>query len=67
MTWAPVTMRWPEQATAWIGDLSAAKDLAGHELASTAQRLAGLNGLVSTNPGLSATPHRVRSPPAAPR
>lgn len=51
MTWAPVTMRWPEQATAWIGDLSAAKDLAGHELASTAQRLAGLNGLVSTNLG----------------
>lgn len=51
MTWAPVTMRWPEQATAWMGDLSAAKDLAGHELASTAQRLAGLDGLVSTNPG----------------
>ncbi|GGK45118.1 hypothetical protein SAMN04490189_4448 [Pseudomonas koreensis] len=51
MTWAPVTMRWPEQATQWMGALSAAKDLAGGELTSTAQRLAGLNGLVSTNPG----------------
>ncbi|PMU10429.1 MULTISPECIES: hypothetical protein [unclassified Pseudomonas] len=51
MTWAPVTMRWPEQATQWMGGLSAAKDLAGGELASTAQRLAGLEGLASTNPG----------------
>ena len=51
MTWAPVTMRWPEQATQWMGGLSAAKDLAGDELASTAQRLTGLEGLASTNPG----------------
>jgi hypothetical protein len=51
MTWAPVTMRWPEQATQWMGGLSAAKDLATGELASTAQRLAGLSGLVNTNPG----------------
>lgn len=51
MTWAPVTMRWPEQATQWMGELSAAKDLAGSELASTEQRLAGLDGLATTNPG----------------
>lgn len=51
MTWAPVTMRWPEQATQWMGGLSAAKDLATGELASTAQRLAGLSGLANTNPG----------------
>ena len=51
MTWAPVTMRWPEQATQWMGELSAAKDLAGGELASTATRLAGLDGLATTNPG----------------
>ena len=51
MTWTPVTMRWPEQATQWMGELSAAKDLAGGELASTAQRLAGLDGMTSTNPG----------------
>lgn len=49
--WAPVTMRWPEQATQWMGELSAAQDLAGGELASTAQRLAGLDGMTSTNPG----------------
>ena len=51
MNWAPVTMRWPEQATQWMGELTAAKDLAGVELASTAQRLAGLDGMTSTNPG----------------
>lgn len=49
--WSPVTMRWPEQATQWMGELDAAKDLAGGELASTAQRLAGLDGMTSTNPG----------------
>ncbi len=51
MTWTPVTMRWPEQATQWMADLDAAKNLAGGELASTAQRLAGLDGLTTTNPG----------------
>jgi len=51
MNWAPVTMRWPEQATQWMGGLSAAKELATGELASTAQRLAGLSGLANTNPG----------------
>ncbi|WP_313308308.1 hypothetical protein [Stutzerimonas nitrititolerans] len=51
MTWAPVTMRWPEQATQWMAELDVAKDLAGGELASTAQRLAELDGLVTTNPG----------------
>lgn len=51
MTWAPVTMRWPEQSTQWMGELTAAKDLATGELAGTAQRLAGLSGLATTNPG----------------
>lgn len=51
MTWTPVTMRWPEQATQWMADLDAAKNLAGGELTSTAQRLAGLDGLATTNPG----------------
>ncbi|MHB0766476.1 hypothetical protein ACYCFC_19100 [Stutzerimonas sp. NM35] len=51
MTWAPVTMRWPEQATQWMAELDAAKDLAGGELAGTALRLAGLDGLATTNPG----------------
>ncbi|MCK9818598.1 hypothetical protein M1B35_31880, partial [Pseudomonas sp. MAFF 302046] len=44
-------MRWPEQATQWMGELSAAQELAGGELASTAQRLTGLDGMTSTNPG----------------
>nr|WP_250546844.1 hypothetical protein [Stutzerimonas nitrititolerans] len=44
-------MRWPEQATQWMAELDVAKDLAGGELASTAQRLAELDGLVTTNPG----------------
>lgn len=50
MSWAPVTMRWPEQATQWMAELDVAKDLAGGELASTAQRLAELDGLATTNP-----------------
>lgn len=49
--WAPVTMRWPEQATQWMDGLGAAKELAGGELASTALRLASLDGMTSTNPG----------------
>ncbi|MGP4930271.1 hypothetical protein ACTXKG_24545, partial [Pseudomonas lundensis] len=51
MTWAPVTLRWPEQATGWMQQLGAAKDLASGELASTAMRLSGLDGMTSTNPG----------------
>lgn len=51
MTWSPITMRWPEKSTQWMDEMIAAKDLAGGELASTAQRLAGLNGMTSTNPG----------------
>lgn len=51
MTWAPVTMRWPAQATKWMDDLVPAKDLAGTELVGTAKRLAELDGLATTDPG----------------
>ncbi|MHA4969073.1 hypothetical protein ACX0KY_21240 [Pseudomonas extremorientalis] len=51
MNWTPVTMRWPAQATEWMGQLSAAQGLAGGELASTAKRLADLNGKTFTSPG----------------
>ena len=51
MSWAPVTMRWPGQATSWMGDLAAAQEMAGNELANTSHRLAGLDGIASTNPG----------------
>ncbi|QLG95772.1 hypothetical protein HZF02_29355 [Pseudomonas yamanorum] len=50
-SWPPVTMRWPEQATQWMGHLSAAQTLASSEQASTAKRLADLNGKTTTNPG----------------
>ncbi|KAB0566817.1 hypothetical protein C9383_15930 [Pseudomonas palleroniana] len=51
MSWSPVAMRWPVQATEWMGQLSTAQNLAGGELASTAMRLAGLKDITSTNPG----------------
>ncbi len=51
MTWLPVKMQWPAQATSWMADLAEAKDLAGTELASTATRLQGLDGLATTAPG----------------
>ncbi|WP_443190158.1 hypothetical protein [Pseudomonas indica] len=51
MSWTPVTMRWPTQATQWLGELAAAKNLAGGELVSTTARLASLDGLATTNPG----------------
>jgi hypothetical protein len=64
MTWEPVTMRWPEQATQWMDGLGAAKDLAGGELASTALRLASLDGMTSTNPGPAAMTEQMGEAPA---
>lgn len=51
MAWSTVTMRWPTETTQWMGQLDAAKALAGTELANTGQRLSGLQGLATTNPG----------------
>ncbi|WP_111461476.1 hypothetical protein [Pseudomonas sp. URMO17WK12:I2] len=51
MIWSPVTMRWPAQATQWMGELEAAQSVAGGELATTATRLAGLANVATTNPG----------------
>lgn len=51
MTWSSVSMRWPAQATQWMGQLDAAKGLAGTELANTGQRLASLQDIAKTNPG----------------
>ncbi|MFG0496683.1 hypothetical protein ACF8MH_05025 [Pseudomonas sp. YQ_13] len=50
MNWMPVTMRWPSQATSWLDDLEAAKDLAGAELANAGQRMAELKDLATTAP-----------------
>ncbi|HDS1696328.1 MULTISPECIES: hypothetical protein [unclassified Pseudomonas] len=51
MTWNPVTMRWPSQATSWLADLEQAKAMAGSELASAGDRVAALQDLATTNPG----------------
>ncbi|OAS04029.1 hypothetical protein AYO08_15555 [Pseudomonas putida] len=50
MNWTPVTMRWPSQATSWLDDLEAAKDLASAELANAGQRMAELKDLATTAP-----------------
>ncbi len=51
MTWAPITLRWPEQSTRWLADLDVAKELAGAELSSTGARLRELADLATTAPG----------------
>lgn len=51
MTWTPVTMRWPSQATSWLAGLDDAKAMAGSELASAGTRVAALQDLVTTDPG----------------
>lgn len=50
MNWTSVNMRWPEQATAWMDQMNDAKDMAGANLLSTAQRLSSLDGLATTDP-----------------
>lgn len=50
MTWTPVTMRWPSQATSWLADLEEAKTMAGAELASAGQRMDELKELATTAP-----------------
>ena len=34
MNWTPVTMQWPAEATAWMDEMSAAKDMATAQLDS---------------------------------
>lgn len=49
MSWLPVTMQWPTEATKWMDDLSAAKDMAILEGQKTGERLLGLVDQVSTD------------------
>jgi hypothetical protein len=51
MSWSPVSLQWPAQATQWLDGLNAARALASGELDSTATRLGQLEGLAKTNPG----------------
>ena len=49
MTWSPVTMQWPVNATAWMEPIAEIKDVATSQLASAAQRLGELKDLVTTD------------------
>ncbi|WP_296187974.1 hypothetical protein [Pseudomonas sp. UBA1879] len=49
MTWFPVSMQWPEEATRWMGDLDAAKDMAASDLQGAGQRLDSLKDLATTD------------------
>jgi hypothetical protein len=49
MNWSPVTMQWPAEATAWMDQMSEAKDMATAELASTGARLTSLADQVTTD------------------
>lgn len=49
MTWSPVTMQWPSEATQWLEGLDEAKTLASAEMVKTQERLAGMTA--STSPG----------------
>ncbi len=49
MTWFPVSMQWPEEATKWMDDLGAAKEMAASDLQGAGQRLDSLKDMVSTD------------------
>lgn len=49
MSWIPVTMQWPREATQWMDQMTAAKDMAAVELASTGARLTSLADQVTTD------------------
>ena len=51
MTWLPVSMQWPEEATSWMSNLDAAKDMAVSDLQGTQQRLGSLADQVTTDLG----------------
>ena len=49
MNWTPVTMQWPAEATAWMDQMSAAKEMATAQLDSASERLGTLAGQVTTD------------------
>lgn len=49
MSWLPVSMQWPEEATKWMGDLDTAKDMAASDLQGAGQRLDSLKDLATTD------------------
>lgn len=51
MTWSPVSLQWPAEATSWMDGLGQVKDMAAQEVVSTGQRLTELAGQVTTDLG----------------
>lgn len=49
MTWAPVSLQWPANATAWMDQITEVKDMATQQLAGAAERLGQLQDLVTTD------------------
>ncbi|RRV08092.1 hypothetical protein EGJ27_08530 [Pseudomonas sp. v388] len=49
--WAPVRLRWPEQATQWMSQMGSARDLIQTEMASTGERVSKLADIATTSPG----------------
>lgn len=51
MSWMPVSLQWPTEATSWMDGLQEAKTMAALEVEQTGQRLADLAGQVTTDLG----------------
>lgn len=49
MTWSPVSLQWPAEATRWMGDMGAARDLVGQQLAGAGARLGQLQELATVD------------------
>ena len=49
MSWTPVTMQWPAEATQWMEQMTGAKDMATAQLAGASERLGSLAGQVTTD------------------
>lgn len=49
MTWAPVKLQWPAEATSWMDDIAQGQELAAAQLAGASERLSQLQALASTD------------------
>lgn len=52
--WAPIKLRWPEQATQWMDQMTTARDLIQAEMVNTGERVSMLADIATTSPGLIA-------------
>lgn len=49
--WAPIQLRWPEQATQWMDQMAGARELIQGEMVNTADRVSQLADIATTSPG----------------